>query len=62
MWFLLFVALINVPGISHKTIIEKYSSFSECERERKRITIEMEKAYPGDYGVNYKLVCETPDV
>jgi len=55
MWLLLFVVLIPVTGIDKVSKLEQYPSREKCESERKRVMVEMEKAYPGDD--TYTLVC-----
>ena len=49
MWVLLIITLFG------STYLEKYTTQSECESERVRITQALQDAYPGDE--SFKLIC-----
>ena len=55
MWVLLFIVLVPVSGLDTTHYLEKYPSRESCMSELKRITVEMENAYPGD--TTYILRC-----
>jgi len=55
MWILIIV--VTVGSLTSTTYITKYNTFDECNKERERITVEMDKSYPVEEHNQYLLKC-----
>ena len=56
MWILYLVLINPAPGFDKAHALETYRTYEGCFTEQLRLTLEMEKAYPGD--TDYYLTCK----
>ena len=55
MWILVLAVFLDDPDMTVIRNIHEYDTQAECQSEKKRISVEMAKAYPEDR--NFALVC-----
>lgn len=57
MWILV---LLSLSGLHQPVLLERYPTQDVCLAEQARITLELQKSYPGD--TDFKLECQPPKV
>lgn len=55
MWVLVLAVFLDDPDVTIISNIHEYDTKVECVSEKKRVSVEMSKAYPEDR--NFALVC-----